>query len=123
MKATDVALLRELATLKKEIKDREEKAKKLGDYLISKYGIDLPHSFDAPEGKLILTFRESWSDFDNAVAIKTLTQASFNQIAKLSVSDIRKAKGEETLLKLIQKGAVYPQPPSMFYTLRCGGKK
>jgi len=106
----------ELAELKNLLTSKEARAKELQSYLAAKYP-DLKE-FQTPVGRLVRGVRSNYSPIDNSLAIKVIGQRDFNQIAKVSKTDVEKLGGKKYVQKLLELKAFKQLPSTTYYSLK-----
>lgn len=110
------AMLDRLVRLKVRAKQIEEQAKEVQEAIFASE--DYPNEHMVQNlGMIRLSRRQNYSIPTNAGLIKEVGQTTFNERAKMSPSEVKKAVGEKGFEVLLEKGVVLEGKLSEYYTV------
>jgi len=106
----------DLARVKTELKDLEERAKAMEQKCIKEHGT--PGTIETKYGTLVFNERENWSVVNNNIVIEGIGQTVFNENAKIAFGKIKAVGGQKLVSELESKGAVQFTGVTQYYSLR-----
>ena len=109
--------LERLLTIKIQMKELDDEAKKLSAIIFSSSQVDPPKRFISKKGKLLRIARENWKVTDNFAVADMIGDTAFITYATITRAKIQKATGETGILALIKKGALKFTNISYYYKL------
>jgi len=118
MTSTEKAKLTRLGNLKMEMAKLEKEMKKVQEWIFTHLE-DPPKKFELKNGKsLCLSHRDNWSKPDNQKVAKEIGKDVFMKYATITKTNIAKARGEQAVSALVDKGILEITSTTRYYSLK-----